>query len=802
MDVTALENRIRSLIRTNGNQEITGEVAQQVLLDIVETLNDAQEIEQLQEAVNTINTKLAEGYIYAGIATPETDPGTPLGKIFYIAISAGTYSNFLDSNLEALVLTQGINILRFDDSWSAELLIGFDEEPILESDNILTSGSIAKSLGYHKENFDWLRVLIDSEDKIIEGIKADGTKFIGCNAEIGGNMSVAGGNKIEKAESPGRVHITTDAEGKILCYRDSEGVLHENVGIEAEVIKTNSLILSGNAIAQVDKIIDNHIEPKKWNLPKFGKVNIKSEVFYLTADSRWSTINDVVCIQMYDDTDENAGERKTLSYYYIKSTLTPLPDNTYDRTSVNANSVQLQLFGGKDVANSNGQFFVKKITKVDGEYYLTNSLVENNGVYSIDNIYGIPCSMKVNYNDGNPDQTTLTNAIEVRQAEDVPPVKAWAVTKTIEHYCVADIDFGDFYSKKYVAVGIKYQGSGTTGLRKRGFRLTFYKDSTYAKKGKVKIGEMVRLSGFNMKSYGNDETRVKDPILTNIFMEMWQERGKDAYPWNANNCLYNGATGMIKSFPIELDLGGNFYGLYFFGLKKDEKNYMLDGTDESGILVSGSNGGAAECFDSATHDDCEDEMMDEMTQSTADALDEFFKYCKGFTDGTIEIDGQTVDFTNDMLEERIDINDWVDYWIGLEIFTLWDNAFHNCMIYSGKDKEKFSLYFYDLDNSMQYPANSSYVQVMHETGWNIAFWEKFIDVYKDYILNRYAGLRDTVLNNENITAIYNRYIQGIPQEVVSQEVAMWGNGNISDFKRYITTLNSRLEYLDKNNFNL
>ena len=38
-DNTALKNRIRSLIKTNGNQEITGAVAQQILLDIVDNID-------------------------------------------------------------------------------------------------------------------------------------------------------------------------------------------------------------------------------------------------------------------------------------------------------------------------------------------------------------------------------------------------------------------------------------------------------------------------------------------------------------------------------------------------------------------------------------------------------------------------------------------------------------------------------------------------------------------------------------------------------------------------------------------
>src|SRR5574344_556835 len=61
-DTTALKNRIRAAIKTNDNQEITGPVLQQALLDMIEELNGATETEAsqrqngdstLQQGINT-----------------------------------------------------------------------------------------------------------------------------------------------------------------------------------------------------------------------------------------------------------------------------------------------------------------------------------------------------------------------------------------------------------------------------------------------------------------------------------------------------------------------------------------------------------------------------------------------------------------------------------------------------------------------------------------------------------------------------------------------------------------------------
>ena len=69
-----LKAAIANVIKTNGNQEITGQVLQNVL--------------------NNIISNLGANATFAGIATPETNPGAPDQNIFYIAYESGTYSNF------------------------------------------------------------------------------------------------------------------------------------------------------------------------------------------------------------------------------------------------------------------------------------------------------------------------------------------------------------------------------------------------------------------------------------------------------------------------------------------------------------------------------------------------------------------------------------------------------------------------------------------------------------------------------------------------------------------------------------
>lgn len=69
-----LKQVIANVIKTNGNQEITGAIMQNVL--------------------NTIVSTVGANRTFVGIANADTNPGLPDGNVFYIACTAGNYVNF------------------------------------------------------------------------------------------------------------------------------------------------------------------------------------------------------------------------------------------------------------------------------------------------------------------------------------------------------------------------------------------------------------------------------------------------------------------------------------------------------------------------------------------------------------------------------------------------------------------------------------------------------------------------------------------------------------------------------------
>ena len=132
-----LKAAIQNVVKTNGNNEITGALLQQTLLTMV--------------------SSLGAGYQYMGIATPSTNPGTPDPNVFYFASTAGTYANF-----GSLVLADGeIAILKYNGTWSKDSTGAASLEKVNQLDQEVNGLNMTAS--GEKTGSGWLSVELPNE---------------------------------------------------------------------------------------------------------------------------------------------------------------------------------------------------------------------------------------------------------------------------------------------------------------------------------------------------------------------------------------------------------------------------------------------------------------------------------------------------------------------------------------------------------------------------------------------------------------------------------------------------------------
>lgn len=575
-----------------------------------------------------------------------------------------------------------------------------------------------------QENPEYLAVEKDADGNILTTTGLNGEKSFNTPLHLHSTLGFKERMVYEKDVEDYK-ELLLDGKNNILRYVDKNNVVHENRETIFRSMKSES-----------DSNESEISIPRTMNLPKYGYTNIVEETFYLTANAGYADKEGVLAMQVYEDTEENAKKGLTLFKYYVKSSLQNI-DGVF---SVKDDSIALDFY----VPSS--------IKEVNGKSYVTSSLTkENDGSYS-----------------------TNSNSIEVTKIVDKPNVQAWAVDKNSKHWCVVDIDFGSYLKGTYHVL-VSFQGSSTLYGRKKNFRYAFVKDD-YKTKVKLRIGELLRVDKFNLKSYSSDDTKLKEPIIFRLYLQTKELRNfKEQYPWSKSAIISTGATGIIKSFPVCTSVGGEFYGIQFFGYKKDKANYMLS-KDADGMILSGGPGCTWDSFNWSTW---EDEMNDEATESNRVAVEKFYNFING------------ADFTKENAPKHMNINDWIDYYIFIQLFRLRDNDIHNLILYSGKDKEIFSPFLYDLDLSFaMYKDNL-------ESDKRNTVWIKLAALYWDEICKRYWQLRKIVLNEYNFNAIVSDIQTNMDYSDFEKEAKKWGVKDANNTTSSLSdTFNELLSYFD------
>lgn len=552
-----------------------------------------------------------------------------------------------------------------------------------------------------QDNEEYLAVEKDAEGKILYATNPDGSKTFYTplipKSSIKFDDRTIYEDKVEDYKE-----LLLDSEDKVLRYTDKDDVIHEN----REIVFSSAKF--GSSESEKELTVS-----RSMNLPKYGYTDIKEETFYLTANEGYSDKNGILAMLVNEDTQANAQKGLTPYKYFVKSTL----QNTDGVYSVTSESVSLNFYVPSDVK------------EVGGKSYVTSSLTKgSDGSYTI-----------------NP------TSIEVTKIVDKPNVGTWEISKKTKHWCVVDIDFGSYLKGTYNVL-VSFQGSSTLYNRQKNFRYAFVK-SDYKSKVKLKIGELLKVDKFNLKSYYSDDTKLKEPIIFRLYLQAKELRNfNEQYPWSASSIIATGATGIIKSFPVCTSVGGVFYGVQFFGYKKDKANYMLS-SDEDGMIISGGVGCNWAKFDWSTW---EDEMNDDPTETNRVAVEKFYQFINGS------------DFTKENAPKHMNINDWIDYFIFIQVFRLRDNDIHNLILYSGKDKTIFSPFIYDLDLSFNvYNYNL-------EADKANTVWLKLKELFWDEICERYNTLRNTVLNVGNFNLIISDLQSNIDYSDFKKGVDKWG----------------------------
>lgn len=261
---STLKAAIASVIKNNGNQEITGQV--------------------LQNTLNSIISNIGKDSSFVDIAIPSTNPGVPDGNVFYLATKQGIYSNFSGIT----VLKGEVAILEWRGKWekketglatnekvlelenSKQDNLTFDKTPTINSNNPVTSGGIREALDVQKNEVN------EAKDKALQAIHENEQSAIS-------NFNSQRVTPEMLSESTKQL-IEASGGGTITNLADDEDIQSVNDGTGSNVLKlANRIYNPVNFSGKGYKIIRKNIVEGK-NVLTQDMVNEPNTVYEIRYD--------------------------------------------------------------------------------------------------------------------------------------------------------------------------------------------------------------------------------------------------------------------------------------------------------------------------------------------------------------------------------------------------------------------------------------------------------------------------------------------------------------------------------------
>ena len=198
----------------------------------------------------------SEDRVLFGIYRATGEPYYPLNEMYHIEQNEEFFALWLDAadhvllgirrDGEIIGEIHAVNALKQVISQLQEDLTSLQEKVGTIIDSNLKELLDVFSL---QENPEYLAVEKDADGKILSATNTDGSHYL-HNA-----MSETIPTEFEHIEDPeGRMEITTDAEGKVMSYRDSSGKKHEH-DMEVTNLDVSNINLQGNSVNDIGEAL-------------------------------------------------------------------------------------------------------------------------------------------------------------------------------------------------------------------------------------------------------------------------------------------------------------------------------------------------------------------------------------------------------------------------------------------------------------------------------------------------------------------------------------------------------------------
>lgn len=306
-------------------------------------------------------------------------------------------------------------------------------------------------------------------------------------------------------------------------------------------------------------------------------------------------------------------------------------------------------------------------------------------------------------------------------------------------------------------ISIRFQGHSSLEYPKKNYTIKFQEE------GYEVVPSWGEQKEYCLKANYVDPTHAGNVVSTNLAAQI--NKSYDLYTDTPNY-------GQVDGFPVWMTINGEDIGLYTWNIPKDEWMLGMD-KDNPNHLLMASEGWQKENLmldenyelgkDWSIEVGAEDEV-------TAEAFARLVHFVVTADDETFRRD----------IGEYLNLDACLNYYCYICIANATDNTSNNVLLATW-DGEIWSPLLYDLDSCWGIrPAGLEpvYALVYSRDEYNCRLLERIRDLFPEELKTRYAELRSTVLDQENIENAFNAFVEQIPAEYYLKDWQMWNPDGI------------------------
>ncbi len=442
------------------------------------------------------------------------------------------------------------------------------------------------------ENPEYLQITTDSDDRILEEIQADGTKVIGGDIRVLGNMEVSGVS-YKVIENPEYLIAWVDVENKVIFGLKTDGNTYIGDADFLNDIKNNQ-----GAINEIKSYLTN-----------FDTLDIDTLSSIITVDNpeyieaKTDSAGKILAGRTHDGTAfENVG---------FSTPKVSIDGHTIENIEYSEGRSEITTDGEGKIISYRDSSGVKH-EEVGIE---TDSVNTNHLNLTVNGMSEFQQALKDSgFQPGGAGD--FSDAIELHIPEpycariNFTGIDSMPQTKTTNAHAYMEFYdmLGNYFKKEVI---MNAQGRSTMAHPKKNIAIDICNnngwndDDTFS----LQIGDWVPQDSFHLKAYYNDPFRCLCPVAYRLNDEILKTRGEhNDYVWkrallNLDNITptstgYDTAKDAIDGwntnarcfpmgFPCIVYLNGDFYGIYSWQLKKHRDNYQMSKKKTKHIHLDG-----------------------------------------------------------------------------------------------------------------------------------------------------------------------------------------------------------------------